>query len=167
LDSDQPFIDIYRETNDLGFRVQMNGFDFSSLGSAKSLLAGENMKLLADRLASSSSKTLADRSYPRSRPLLDQVWELDSETDHMGPLRAGFEKRKKTKISTKNNLRQFTKYSRLQRLLILERRRSIQTDVFPETTEPSDRWSGRQGVSPSSLYRRLAALICCSDFCPF
>jgi hypothetical protein len=118
LDSDQPFIDIYRTSNDIGFRVQMNGFDFSSLGSAKSLLAGENMKLLAECLGDSSEKTLVDRSYLRCRPLLDQVWELESETDHMGPLRAGFEIKKKTKIQVQNNLRQFTKYSRLQRLSI-------------------------------------------------
>jgi hypothetical protein len=118
LDSDQPLIDIYRASDDLGFRVQLNGFDFRALGSAKSLLAGENMKLLAELLGGSSEKTRVDRSYMQSRPLLDRVWELESETDHMGPLRAGFEKRKKTKISVMNNLRQFTKYSRLQRLSI-------------------------------------------------
>ena len=116
LDSDQPLIDIYRANDDLGFRVQVNGFDFSALGPAKTLIANENMKLLADRLGDISG--LVNQEYFRSRPLLNQVWELESETDHFGPLRAGFEKRKKTKISMMNNLRQFTKYSRLQRLSI-------------------------------------------------
>lgn len=116
LDSDQQLIDIYRATDDLGFRVQVNGFDFSALGPAKSLIATENVKLLAVRLGDISG--LVDQTYLRSRLLLDQVWELESETDHFGPLRAGFEKRKITKISIMNNLRQFTKYSRLQRLSI-------------------------------------------------
>lgn len=116
LDSDQPLIDIYRATHDLGFRVQVNGFDFSALGPAKSLIATENVKLLAVRLGDISG--LVDQTYLRSRLLLDQAWELETETDHFGPLRAGFEKSKKTKISIVNNLRQFTKYSRLQRLSI-------------------------------------------------
>ncbi len=118
LDSDRPVIDIYTSQNELGYRVQINGFDFSSLGPAKTLLAAENMKLLAARLQSVSKDCRFDKNYALMRPILDKIWELETETDHFGDLRAGFSTRGKTKISMMNNMRQFTKYSRLQRLSI-------------------------------------------------
>lgn len=117
-DRDRPVIDIYTSRDDPGCRVQMNGFDFSGLGRAKTLLAADNMKLLAARLQDVSKDCRFDKNYALTKPVLDKIWELETETDYFGDLRAGFSTKGKIKTSTMNNMRQFTKYSRLQRLLI-------------------------------------------------
>lgn len=117
-DSDRPVIDIYTSRDDIGYRVQMNGFDFSGLGEAKGMLAVENMRMLTVRLKDVSRTCRVDSKYLVVRPLLDRIWELETEIDHFRNHTGGFLKNDKTKVSTMNNLRQFTKYSRLQRLSI-------------------------------------------------
>lgn len=117
-DSDRPVIDIYTSLDDLGYRVQMNGFDFSGLGDAKGMLARENMRMLTIRLKEVATDCRVDTKYHLARPLLDRVWELETETDHLGVFAGSIMSKEKTKVSMVNNLRQFTKYSRLQRLSI-------------------------------------------------
>lgn len=117
-DNDRPVIDIYTSRDDIGCRVQMNGFDFSGLGEEKGMLAVENMRMLTVRLKDVSGNCRVDTKYLPARPLLDRIWELETETDHLGTFTGGFLKKEKTKVSMMNNLRQFTKYSRLQRLSI-------------------------------------------------
>lgn len=117
-DSDRPVIDLYTSRDDIGYRVQMNGFDFSGLGEAKGMLAVENMRMLAVRLKEVSGNCRVDTRYNVTRLLLDRIWELETETDHFGTYTGGFLKKEKTKVSMMNNMRQFTKYSRLQRLSI-------------------------------------------------
>lgn len=118
IDSDRPVIDVYTSRDDLGYRVQMNGFDFSGLGDAKGMLARENMRMLTVRLKEVATDCRVDTKYHLARPLLDRVWELETETDHLGIFAGSFMSKEKTKVSMMNNQRQFTKYSRLQRLSI-------------------------------------------------
>lgn len=116
--SDSGLIDIYVGGNAIGYRILVNGFDFSCLGSEKGLLAAENIRRLADTLRTCAPSAKFAGDYLMIRQLLDEVWPLERRKDSHGRQGTGFGGRDFTNIESSNNLQQFTKYSRLQRQLL-------------------------------------------------
>lgn len=116
--TDEPVIDIYSAEDKVGYRVPVRGFDFSCLGSRKRLLASENMAPLTERLREFSPSVRFCDEYSSVRPFLEAVWETERRTDSQGFQRSGFGKKELTKVGLENNLQQFTKFSRLQRLML-------------------------------------------------
>jgi hypothetical protein len=113
--SDRRLIDLYTSQESIGFRIQTNGFDFSLLGDEKGMLANENIQKLADLLGQNCPSALVADEYDSVRNWLDAVWDLESDRDvrvrNIG-------KREFETSYTSSNLTQFTKYSRMRRLLI-------------------------------------------------
>ncbi len=118
ISNDEMLIDIYTNHNNLGYRIELKGFDFSCLGAEKGLLAKDNMKTLANKLRSIAPNAKFDNDYLRVRPELSKVWEVSQRTDTSGLQISGIGKLKRTNTITINNLTQFTRYSRLLRNLL-------------------------------------------------
>lgn len=112
--ADEGLIDIYTEHDPAGFRIPTKGFDFSCLGSEKGILAGENIGKLAAKLREFAPGARLADSYLSDKRALGHVWEIEHRNDSRGFRRSGFGKKDLGKIASSNNLRQFTKYSRLQ-----------------------------------------------------
>lgn len=112
--SDEAVIDIYSRNDAKGFRINLAGFDFSCLGEEKSLLANENIRRLAVFLKGSALNARLVSDYVAIRHTLADVWEVDTRRDPKGRQRAGFGKVEFGSVASTSNLRQFTKYSRLQ-----------------------------------------------------
>ena len=112
--TDEAVLDIYSRRDPTGFRVQLTGFDYSCLGEDKGLLAVENMRRLVVALKEHAPNARIAADYKRVRQALAQVWEIESRKDAKGLQRSGFAKREFGTTASTSNLRQFTKYSRLQ-----------------------------------------------------
>ncbi|QYO68268.1 hypothetical protein [Leptolyngbya sp. 7M] len=108
-----PMIDLYTAP-DVGFRVNTNGFDFSCLGVNKAMLAADNIERLLVMLGEFCPEAPTNNHFDEVTGVLCQVWDLESHKDHRGVLRIGLENKGRTTVTSRNNLRQFTKYSRLQ-----------------------------------------------------
>lgn len=118
ISSDERVIDIYSNDSLISFRVSQSGFDFSSLGDEKSVLALENMENLIVKLREFSTKAKFDDEYLRIRDCLADIWQVEEKSDSKGMKRQSFGSFNRfTEIKT-SNLLQFTKYSRLQWLLL-------------------------------------------------
>jgi hypothetical protein len=111
---DEAVIDIYLRSDPNGFRIHLSGFDFSCLGDDKGLLAVENMRLLVIALKENAPNAKVVADYSRIRHALDHIWEIESRKDPQGLKRAGLGKVEFGSVASTSNLRQFTKYSRLQ-----------------------------------------------------
>lgn len=118
ISSDEMLIDIYCVSDNLGYRIETKGFDFSCLGVEKGLLAKDNIKILAEKLRNIAPNAKFDNDYLRIRPELSKVWEVSQRNDSGGIERKGFGNLNRTNITTVSNLLQFTRYSRLQRNLL-------------------------------------------------
>lgn len=115
--SDENLFDIYGAGDFVGYRVAQTGFDFSCLGGEKSLLAVENIKKLAVKLAKCAPNVKIDDDYMKVRSALGNVWQVEERTDSRGLKRESFGSFNLGNVTTVNNSGQFTKYSRLQRRL--------------------------------------------------
>jgi hypothetical protein len=113
LFSDEAVIDIYSSTHSETWRVSANGFDFSCLGSRKTLLANENIATLQDVLVANATNARLDDSYNRRRPLLDLVWAAEQETKSNGWRRECPGKLTLGMSTIHSSENQFTRYSRL------------------------------------------------------
>lgn len=116
--SDLRLIDLYTAADVIGYRIQTNGFDFSVLGGDKSLLASENIEKLADFLKRHCSNAVVADEYDANRGVLDAVWEPEARKDVQGLQLRTYGKHEFGATYTSSNLTQFTKYSRMRRLLI-------------------------------------------------
>ncbi len=116
--SDGAVIDIYAGADANGFRVAANGFDFSGLGNDRSLLAGENMRRLAERLRSFAPRAVFRDGYAADSQLIEKIWPQSSRKNSIGVKRVGIGRMSVSNVTTRNNLVQFTKYSRLCRHLL-------------------------------------------------
>lgn len=114
LSNDEMLIDIYSKNDGVGYRIESKGFDFSCLGSEKSLFAKENMPKLAEKLRLVSPNAKFNGDYLKLREVIGKVWAVSERTDSLGLERKGITSLKRTNVITVNNLNQFTKYSRLQ-----------------------------------------------------
>jgi hypothetical protein len=118
VSSDMPLIDVYSRSHPLGFRIPANGFDFSCLGPEKVYIASQNLKALLRKLTELAPDAKLVSDYENDRRLLDHVWDVDERTESLGIKRSGFAKKDLASVTTRSNLLQFTKYSRLQRHLL-------------------------------------------------
>jgi hypothetical protein len=113
LSSDEPVIDIYSRHDPAGWRIPTSGFDFSCLGSHKTLLAAENMKRLVSKLAEFSPAAKVVDDYSDLRPRLEHCWPGESRKDARSVgNRVG--RRDVASVVRTSNAGQWTKYSRLQ-----------------------------------------------------
>lgn len=116
LSTDDALLDIYPTEGDGGWRILAGNFDFSCLGEKKSLLVAQNFSRLLDELRSRASHAEYDDSYARVRHALNAVWPLEQQTESRGWRRGG--RRYSTEMVTSHdNEKQFTRYSRLRRYL--------------------------------------------------
>lgn len=111
--SDEIVIDIYGNDDQIGFRIEQKGFDFSCLGDDKTMLASQNIKLLIEKLNRFATNAKISDDYLKVREFLGEIWEVEHRKDSLGLKRHGFGKFDFSNLATSNNLGQFTKYSRL------------------------------------------------------
>jgi hypothetical protein len=115
--SDEMIIDIYDRSDAIGYRVSTSGFDFSCLAEEKDLLSAENIIKLTSRLREFAPAAAYVDSYSSIRSSLSVVWANEQRTDSKGMRQRGVGKKVIDKVATSDNLMQFTKFSRLQRVL--------------------------------------------------
>lgn len=114
ISTDEMLIDIYSQTDSIGYRIESKGFDFSCLGSEKSLFAKDNMPKVAEKLRAVAPNSEFVNDYLKIREELGKVWTISERNDSGGLERKGIGGLKRTNITTISNLVQFTRYSRLQ-----------------------------------------------------
>lgn len=115
--SDHVIIDIHTTADVVGYRILSHGFDFSVLGADKTLVAGDNVKKLIEQLSVHLPNAVIDRSYASKSAVLDHVWPRTITNTSKGIERNWFGVQRATGISTSNEA-QFTRYSRVHRILI-------------------------------------------------
>jgi hypothetical protein len=113
LFSDEPLIDLYTGSADPGWRISPSSFDFSCLGSEKALTAFENLASLIKLLKVRAPHVEVDDAYHRLRPVLANVWPLESQTKKGELRRSGVGKVDLDTITITDNEVQFQGYSRL------------------------------------------------------
>lgn len=116
--SDEPVVDLYTSDHFPGFRVHSSGFDFSCLGDEKTMFAAENLQKLATKLAEVGGNVRRVDDYRRLRGLIEHVWPAEHRRDNFGVTRAGLGRLGFETVESSNNVRQFNKFSRLQRVLL-------------------------------------------------
>jgi hypothetical protein len=116
LSKDEAVLDIYTRESDAPFRVLTSGFDFSGLLQEKSFIASENIQRLAQVLADMAPSVRWSKDYRVVSRFLTEVWPPDTRTDAKGLRRAGLGKVSLERSHIVDNVRQFTRYSRLRRL---------------------------------------------------
>jgi hypothetical protein len=114
LFSNEPVMDLYTGSNEVAWRISPNGFDFSCLGSEKSMTAFQNFSTLIDRVQIRAPKAEVDDSYRNLRPVLANIWSLEPETRKGEWRRSGAGKVDVATVTTTNNEAQFNYYSRLR-----------------------------------------------------
>jgi len=113
LSSDESVLDLYVKSDEGGWRISSNNFDFSCLGSAKSCTTFENFAALI-RLLRERTKAQFDDSYTQARPALATVWPVEQQTRKGEWRRSGAGKFDVATVITTDNEAQFTRYSRLR-----------------------------------------------------
>lgn len=117
ISSDQILIDLYGKP-DVGYRIESNGFDFSCLVSDKQLLVAQNIKKLVEKIRAFAPEAKFDSDYNRLRAELGSVWEVEEKRDSKGFVRKGFGILNVESVVTIDNLKQFTRYSRMLKNLL-------------------------------------------------
>lgn len=115
--ADETVFDLYCGEDALGYRVQLSGFDYSCLGGDMAPLAAENISRLIDVL-SGRSPEMSRVDYKPIRHLLTGIWDINSRKDPKGLQQVGFGKREFAVVHSTSNVEQFTRFSRLQRVLL-------------------------------------------------
>ena len=116
--ADEPVFDLYVRDNKIGYRVQLAGFDYSCLGDQMAPLATENMMGLIQLIHSRSPEAQLVDGYKKIRHLLTGIWDIESRKDPKGLQQVGFGKREFGVVHSTSNIEQFTRFSRLQRLML-------------------------------------------------
>ena len=111
---DEAVIDVYTSGEAATWRIGASGFDFSCLGSAKTLVANQNIQKLQRVLIEKATQAQFDDSYRRVRNLLELAWGTQTETQSSGWRRERPGKLSVAMATTKSNESQFTRYSRLR-----------------------------------------------------
>jgi hypothetical protein len=116
--ADEPVFDLHTSTQ-RSWRIGANSFDFSCLNELKSLIAGENLQTLRRVVQERSPAMIVDERYKDLRTTLEPVWPNEQETQSRGWRRERPGKYSMGAATHISNDPQFTRYSRLQRYLIL------------------------------------------------
>ena len=115
--SDEAVLDLYTGERQVSWRILGYNFDFSCLGSIKSLLAGENFTQLTRSIRERATLAEFDDSYNRVRRNLEFVWPSEQQTSSLGWRRERAGKFSTSEMSLTSNEPQFTRYSRLRHFL--------------------------------------------------
>jgi len=117
LSADESVLDVYPATSEINWRIRASNFDFSGLGSTRSLTTFENFTVLLNFLRERATNAQSDDSYAQARSALEIVWPLESQT-RIGDWRpSGAGKFDTATVTTTDNEGQFTRYSRLRHYL--------------------------------------------------
>lgn len=116
--TDERVLDIYSASGDKGWRITTKGFDFSSLGSQKGLIAGENLDRLTERLRQVVPSAKFVDEYDKLCGELGHVWPLNERKDFEGQKRTGVFRSGFSTVVRTTNLDQFSRYSILQKVLV-------------------------------------------------
>ncbi len=119
LFSDEPVVDLYTRSDEVGWRISSGSFDFSCLETRKAMTAFENFTMLISLLRERAPHVEVDDSYRGLRALLANVWPLAPETKKGGWRRTGAGKVDVATVTTTGNEAQFNCYSRLRRRIKL------------------------------------------------
>ena len=119
LFSDEPVVDLYMRSDEVGWRIASSSFDFSCLGPEKALTAFENFTALINLLRLRAPKAEVDDSYRSLRALLRNIWPLEPQTRKGEWHRTGAGKVDVSTVTTIDNEIQFNSYSRLRQRLKL------------------------------------------------
>lgn len=118
LSNDELLIDVYSKNDSIGYRIETKGFDFSCLDDEKNLLAAQNMKILLEKLRAFAPDAKFEADYRAVRAELSRVWEVEERKDSKGLKKKSFGQFNLESVTTINNLRQFTRYSRMHKQLL-------------------------------------------------
>ncbi|OYT70765.1 MAG: hypothetical protein CFK52_10040 [Chloracidobacterium sp. CP2_5A] len=112
-DEEVAVIDLFGPTLATHARIRADGFDYSCLGSDRSLLAVENHARLGDwLLASRSSATVVNRDFRAVARALEPVWGLTKTRSRQPFKRAGIGKVATELTECLDNDGQFTRFAR-------------------------------------------------------
>ena len=120
LFSDEPLMDLYTRSDEVGFRILSSSFDFSCLGTDKSVTAFENFTKLLGLLAGRAPRLEVDDTYRSLRAVLGNIWPLEPQTSKGEFRHVGAGKVEVTNVTTIDNEIQFNSYSRLRRYVKLQ-----------------------------------------------
>ena len=112
MTDDQFVIDLHVRSFNVPWRILVNNFDFSCLGERKGLTAFANVKALIEVLTE-RSQAVWDDSYARVKPLLANVWPLQSSSSEGRSRRPRAGRHDISKVNASDNEAQFNHYSRL------------------------------------------------------
>ena len=112
LSSDEALLDIYVRNDHASWRILSNSFDFSCLAEQKSITAFQNFAALTELLQDRARKADFNDSYNRLRSILTKVWPVEERAGLTERRRAGARSFHAT-ITSSDNLKEFTRYSRL------------------------------------------------------
>jgi hypothetical protein len=116
LSTDEAVLDLYVRDDPAGWRIRSGSFDFSCLGKEKAMTAFENFAKLSSGLRERASNARFDDSYNRLRSALNKVWPVEQGRDKTERRRSA-KGRIEAKITSSDNEAQFTRYSRMLRLI--------------------------------------------------
>jgi hypothetical protein len=119
LFSDEPLMDLYTRSDEAGFRILSSSFDFSCLGTEKSVTAFENFTKLLSLLGRRGPKVEVDDKFRSQRAVLGNIWPLEAQTSKGELRRSGAGKVDVSTVTTLDNEIQFNRYSRLRQYLKL------------------------------------------------
>jgi hypothetical protein len=119
ISSDESVLDLYVQSDEVGWRIHANNFDFSCLGSAKAVTTFENFAALVSLLRKRAPNAQLDDLYTQARPALATVWPVEQQTRKGEWRRSGAGKFDVATVTTTDNEAQFTRYSRLRHCLRL------------------------------------------------
>lgn len=120
---DSQILEIYVKGSIAPFAAHSTGFDFSVLGSERSLLAAENFERLAAKFRELAPMAKVVTDHDELKNFLSGPWPESSRTDGLGRVQTGIGQRRYGRTATTDNTLQFAKFSRLQALDIDELQR--------------------------------------------
>lgn len=115
--SDEAVFDIYAESQSVNWRIVAASFDFSCLGSAKSVTTFQNFAALISLMRERATNAQFDDSYVRARPILETLWPQEEQLKKGELRRKASSKFDSATVTTTDNEGQFTRYSRLKHCL--------------------------------------------------
>lgn len=115
---DETVLDIYGPSDLAGYRIRPDGFDFSCLGERKAFTAAENIRGLSAYFREAYPQADFETGYRALRGVLGITWPQTHSTSAEGVERRGIGGYATRKVAFTDNEDQFTRYSRLLRILV-------------------------------------------------
>jgi len=125
LFSDEPVMDLYASSDEVSFRIRSGSFDFSCLGTEKSVTAFENFTKLLNLLNQRAPRVEVDDAHRSLRAVLESIWPLAPQTSKGEWRRSGTGRVDVSTVTTLDNEIQFNSYSRVRQQVKL---RQVEND---------------------------------------